>query len=259
MPTKIEWVKNADGTKGETWNPISGCSPISAGCKNCYARRMSKRLAGRFGYPPAPHNFDVTFHPGKLNRPLHWKKPRRIFVCSMSDLFHPLVDSRDRHKVFCVMEMCRRHTFQILTKRPEIMAQFIRLYAKFNLWPLSNVWLGITGEDQEQLDKRVPVLLQIPAAVRFVSIEPMLGNIFLHHAWLYDYVYDRRIGTFLDWIIAGAETGPGKRPMKLDWARSVRDQCQQAGVPFFFKRDGEGRHTLDGRLWEEMPDALRAS
>lgn len=253
MATKIPWTD-------ETWNPITGCTPTSPGCKNCYAKRMSRRLAGRHGYPEAPNHFNVTWHPDKLDRPLHWKRPRRIFVCSMSDLFHPLVGSRDRHKIFCVMEMCRQHAFQLLTKRPEIMAQFIRLYAKFNLWPLENVWIGVTAENQHMANERIPILLRIPAARRFVSLEPLLSEIDLGFGpreschwcngagewntaqsgageWVECECTTRN--KWLSWVICGAETGPGARPMDLDWARSIRDQCQAADVPFFFKSRGE--------------------
>lgn len=168
--TKIEWVINQDGTKGKTWNPVSGCTPISPGCAHCYAKRMAQRLAGRCGYPEAPHEFDVTLHPEKVGDPLRWKKPTRVFVCSMSDLFHHDVPFEFIKDVSRVMRACPQHTFQVLTKRPERMAEFAAAIGI--AWP--NVWLGVTAEDQEQADQRIPVLLQIPAAVRFVSIEPLL-------------------------------------------------------------------------------------
>lgn len=252
MPTKIPWTD-------ETWNPVSGCSPISAGCKNCYANRMSKRLAGRFGYPPAPRNFDVTFHPDKLDQPLHWKKPRRIFPCSMGDLFHEDVPDEWIDRVFDVIQSAWWHTFQILTKRPERALEWC---CQSGRMPLPNVWLGVTAENQEQANKRILILLQIPAAVRFVSVEPMLSEVNLtnqpwwDHRPEYDYwkaVYPWARKT-LDWVIVGAETGPGKRPMNLDWARSVRDQCVRAGIPFFFKKDSEGWQTLDSCIWDQFPE-----
>lgn len=326
MPTRIEWTD-------ETWNVISGCTPISAGCANCYAKRMSKRLAGRFGYPengyhcPAcsldyhllggehcpqcgktateTSSFDVTFHADKLDQPLRWKKPRRVFVCSMGDLFHEDVSDEWIDQVFAVIGMTQRHTYQILTKRPERMLTYFTTHGRFRRvynacremslagffdcdvktrvqniliedardkwWDkiFGNVHLGVTAENQEQADKRVQILLRIPAAVHFVSIEPMLGPIIvqggnvpkspdgpwpdepLHsRSYLRGVCGDRRI----DWVICGAETGPGKRQMDLNWARDIRDQCQAAGVPFFFKKDSDGRHTLDGRTWEQFPE-----
>ena len=263
MSTKIEWVKNPDGTKGETWNPITGCTPISAGCAHCYAKRMSKRLAGRFGYPAAPHNFDVTIHRDKMDLPYSWRKPRRIFVCSMGDLFHETVPGRWIEAVFDVIRHTPRHTYQILTKRPERAKKLSFLWCDDGK-PISNVHLGVTPEDQKQVDIRIPILLQIPASVRFASIEPMLGPVDIRKHLPYEIdsggfdpqgfpiSLGRRPG--LDWIIVGAETGPGKRPMDLRWARDVRDQCQAAGVPFFFKKDSDGRHTLDGRTWEQFPE-----
>jgi protein gp37 len=277
MPSKIEWTQ-------ETYNPITGCTPISPGCRNCYAKRMARRLAGRHGYPEAPHHFDVTFHPDRLDKPLHWKKPRTVFVCSMSDLFHKDVDDQWRLDIFSIIYDCPGHTFQILTKRISEMKEFIS-YMEYHVLGESfpdafpNVWLGVTAENQEQADKRIPVLLQIPAAVRFVSIEPCLGDVD-PSKWLpcrrcsnngiigysSDTVedcpdcnaasyYQSLEGGFIDWIIVGAETGPGARPMDLDWARSVRDVCADADVAFFFKKDSDGNRELDGRLWGEMPNA----
>lgn len=257
MSTKIEWCDR-------TWNPVTGCTKISEGCKNCYAELMSKRLAGRYGYPEAPHNFDVTWHPDKLEQPLHWRKPRRIFVCSMSDLFHVAVRPHWLQDIFAVIAECPQHTFQILTKRPGKMRTWLEWYGDVP----DNVWLGVTAENQKQWAIRVGILRGIPAVVRFVSIEPMLSGIDMHmisasgyktlSRWYGPNGFDetgsqpekRRT---ISQIIVGAETGPGARPMDLDWARSVRDQCQVAGVPFFFKRDSDGNRELDGRLWEEFP------
>lgn len=234
MSTKIEWCQ-------ETWNPITGCSKISEGCKNCYAERMSKRLAGRYGYPK--HNpFAVTFHPDRLDQPLKWKKPKRIFVCSMGDLFHEKVSEYDILAIWQRMgefhdlngqiapvEKRPGHTYLVLTKRPERALDFLsRRYPKG--FERSNVWIGVTCENQQAADERIPILLQIPAAVRFVSCEPLLGEI--------DFSHLPESGAELDWVITGGESGPGARPMHPDWARSIRGQCQAAGVPFFFKQWG---------------------
>jgi protein gp37 len=282
MPTKIEWCN-------ETWGPLTGCSKISPGCQNCYAERMAKRLAGRYGYSK-DDPFGVTFHHDKLSQPLKWKKPRRIFVCSMGDLFHEDVPFDFIAAIFGVMAFCQCHTFIVLTKRPDRMARFFKDFhygdyqRNYNWWkneaasllnrhspktvfgirlrpepkelPLPNVWLGVTAENQEQADKRIPVLLQIPAAVHFVSIEPMLSEIdisrwTINHGYSNSELKEMQLsgaipfggyvhgGTDLDWVILGGETGPGARPMHPDWARSIRDQCHSAGTPFFFKQWGE--------------------
>ena len=268
--TKIEWATT-------TWNPVTGCDKVSPGCKNCYAERMAKRLAGRFGYP-ADDPFRVALHPDRLEEPLHWRKPRRVFVCSMGDLFHEDVPGWDfSYDVLSMAKRCQRHTFLFLTKRPQRMKEVVDSWYLFNHehmpWP--NLWFGVTAEDQKRADERVPILLQIPAAVRFVSVEPMLGPITLEkhdisepdaeppedgcwEDWLRGTagrVWGMTGFQKLDWVICGAETGPGKRSMKLDWARSLRDQAQSADVPFFFKRDSIKGRLLDGRLWEEYPDA----
>jgi len=232
-----------------SYNPVTGCTPVSAGCDHCYA----KRLAGRF---PQIHGqeFDehlperdfvcdipfgkIQFHHDRLDIPLHWRKPKRIFVSSMGDLFHPDVSPKFVHDVFDVILRCPQHTFIILTKRPEnILAKLPPDYGTVCGGILPNLWLGVTAENQEMLDLRWSIASKIPAVVLFVSGEPLLGNIdFLKH--------DRKP----DWFIVGPETGPGARPMNLDWARSLRDQCVAADVPFFYKR-GE----LDGRLWHQFP------
>ena len=257
MPTRIEWTD-------ETWNPITGCTPISAGCAHCYAQRMSLRLAGRCGYPKAPHSFDVTFHEDKLRQPLKWKKPRRIFVCSMGDLFHIDVRPQWLEDIFAVIKKCPQHTFQILTKRPGKMKTWFEWYGSIP----ENVQLGTTPENQAMADLRIPILLQIPAAVHFVSIEPMLGPVDIRPYLPYEIDsggfdpqgFPISLGTRLglNWVIVGAETGPGARHMDLNWARSVRDQCQAAGVAYFFKKDSQGRHTLDGRVWEQFPEVSDA-
>ncbi len=266
MPSKIEWTD-------ETWNPVTGCTKISAGCKNCYAERMSKRLAGRFGYPEG-EPFEVSFHADKLEQPLRWKKPRRIFVCSMGDLFHNSVPDVWIFAMFKTMAQCQHHTFQILTKRPARMADLLELWIKIGVtWvegitriPLPNVHIGVTCENQAAADERIPLLLQTPAAKRFVSIEPMLGPISLNLATDCDKQCNEHqeaycpgtvgkcIGQMdLDQVIVGAETGPGKRFMDNEWAMRIRNQCQAAEVPFFFKKDSDGEHTLSGKTWEEAP------
>ena len=275
-PTRIEWVTNPDGTKGETWNPVSGCTKVSAGCKNCYAERMAKRLAGRCGYPEAPHQFDVTLHPDRLEQPLHWRKPRTVFVCSMSDLFHEDVPFDYVDEIFGIMAEAPQHGFQLLTKRPERAISYI---SDANLsatnvethlvWPLPNVWLGVTAENQATADERIPLLLETPAAVRFVSCEPLLGPVrFDYEDWdrtaeymepktyLRSYTIDNgaRRMPGIDWVIVGAETGPGARPMHPDWARDIRDQCQEAGVPFFFKKMSGRQPIPDDLQIREMPE-----
>lgn len=241
MSTKIEWTE-------DTWNPVSGCTKISAGCKHCYAERMAIRLAGRAGYPAKPNQFKVTLHPERLEIPLHWRQPRRIFVNSMSDLFHEDVPISFIDDILSVIAACPQHTFQVLTKRPENMME--KLYKNTLETPfrelgggdyLPNVWIGVSVEDQKTADERIPWLLKTPAAVRFVSYEPALGLVDFIGPWPKT-IHDRDwlLGDpGLDWIIAGGESGPGARPAHPDWFRSVRDQCQEAGVPFFFKQWGE--------------------
>jgi len=277
MTTKIEWVRNPDGTKGETWNPITGCTKVSPGCKNCYAERMAKRLAGRYGYPEQPHQFDVTPHYDKMDLPLRWKKPRMVFVCSMGDLFHKDIPMRFISQVFELMSQARQHTFQVLTKRPERALEFYLWAKKIDGWAFGypNVWLGTSVENQAAADERIPLLLQTPAAVRFVSCEPLLGyvepcNILKDGLKINSLTGET--GTRegwpgkdtgrLNWIICGGESGPGARPMHPDWARGLRDQCQQAGVPFFFKQWGrwidyhnapaETRIAIDRGAYQEM-------
>ncbi len=248
---KIEWTD-------ATWNPVTGCTPISPGCANCYAKRMSKRLAGRGGYP-ADDPFRVTLHMDKQDEPLKWKKPRRVFVCSMGDLFHKDVPTKFIIDCLSIMAEGYQHTFMLLTKRPKRMMEILShstvacdtwlqtsrgVNAEPAPWPLPNVWIGVTAENQEQANKRIPILLQTPAVVRFVSVEPMLGPVSFRWA-LWEPMKPNSINNQydglrrLDWIICGGETGPGARPMHPDWVRSLRDQCQEAGVPFFFKQWGE--------------------
>lgn len=248
MPSKIEWTD-------ETWNPITGCSPISEGCAHCYAKRMATRLRGRHGYDK-DEPFKVTVHKDKIMQPYHWKKPRRIFVCSMGDLFHEDVSARFIDDVYFGMRGNTRHTFMLLTKRPEHMRHYVETW--FMHGEFSNIWLGVTAENQKCADERIPILLDIPAAVRFVSVEPMLRRVDLR--WYLrprKYQIDQPKIPALNWVICGAETGPGKRPMNLGWARDLRDQCIREDVPFFFKKDSGGNHELDGKIWEEFPDATK--
>jgi len=234
MPTKIEWTQ-------ETWNPITGCSKISEGCANCYAERMAKRLAGRFGYPDQPHHFDVTIHEDKFDQPLKWKKPRMIFVCSMGDLFHDDVPEEQIMRVFDVMCDAPQHTYQILTKRPQRMKWIVKQFTDY-IWKglPENIWLGVTAENQKAADERIPWLLKTPAAVRFVSIEPMLGPISFRWAKWQPIEYHNHLDglRMLDWIICGGETGPGARRMNYTWAINLYGQCMAADVPFFFKKVG---------------------
>lgn len=254
--TKIQWAD-------KVWNPITGCTPVSAGCERCYASRMSKRLRGRYGYP-ADDPFRVTHHPDRIKEPLKIKKPKRIFVCSMGDLFHKDVSYGFIDKVWGIMSVAPRHTFLILTKRPELMLKTIsRLKERHcardsSRWPLPNVHLGVSVENQATADERIPLLLQTPAAKRFVSIEPMLGAVDLTKViaedadvtWQLDVLTGEAVvlnsmyiehcqGPKLDQVILGGESGPGARPMHPDWPRKVRDQCEAARVPFFFKQWGE--------------------
>ena len=336
MPTKIAWTD-------ESWNPVTGCTKVSTGCAHCYIERTPPmRMAGQW-FTPLPTGgagIPVILHPDRLEMPLHWRKPRRVFVCSMGDLFHEDIPTEFIDSVFAVMALAGQHTFQVLTKRPERMRSYllqadrepkhgagtrlsIALQAldisvealntnpKSELgdeleigdggmvdWPLPNVWLGVSVENQKAADERVPILLETPAAVRFVSAEPLLGplnlwrplNIYEHDGppcctektgW-----HSKDVRSQLDWVIVGGESGgpPERRLVErlvlrdvrvagepvndiagwipkrhaLEWVRDIREQCQEAGVPFWFKGWGgstpnSGGHLLDGREWQEMP------
>lgn len=228
----IEWTNS-------TWNPITGCTKVSQGCKNCYAERMAKRLKA-MGNPRYVNGFNVTLHEDLLDLPLRWKTPRLIFVNSMSDLFHPDVPIRFIERVFQTMNEAQHHTFQVLTKRPDRALEI----AKVLKWS-KNIWMGTSVESQEVIE-RVRILQRIPAAVRFLSLEPLLGPL------------TRIPLKGIDWVIVGGESGPGARPMEANWVRNIRDQCLRKGVRFFFKQWGgtnkrlSGR-TLDGRTWDDMP------
>jgi protein gp37 len=245
MTTKIRWtqIRLADGTvrAGQTWNPVTGCSRVSAGCKHCYAEQLSLR----FGWSKKPWtarnaSVNVQLHPERLRKPYTWKTPSRVFVNSMSDLFHPLVPDDFITQIFAVMSDLPQHTFQILTKRPERAA----LWA--GPWP-ANIWMGTSVEDHRAAH-RIHTLRRCGAAVRFLSIEPLLGP--LGPIDLTD----------IDWVIVGGESGRNYRPMNHDWARAVRDACVEANVAFFFKQDSgprtEMRPWLDGMIWEQYPGDL---
>lgn len=229
MPTKIEWCE-------ETWNPVTGCSPVSAGCDNCYARRMATRLRGRYDYPQ-DNPFKVTLHPDRLNQPLKWRKPRMIFVCSMGDLFHRRVSERFIVDVWAVMLRCPQHVFIILTKRLERMVKLVGASKQ-------NIWLGVSVEDQKTADERIPELLKLRAAVRWISVEPMLGPVDMSKWLCKDMTGVSVTGEKVSfrcgirWVVCGGETGPGARSMHPDWPRKVRDQCVEAGVPYFHKQNG---------------------
>jgi len=225
--TKIEW---ADAT----WSPVTGCTPISEGCQHCYAKRMAKRLAGRFGYP-LHGGFEVSIHEDRLGVPARWKKPRRIFCVSMGDLFHDDAPHWFILKVIYEMRRVPRHTYMILTKRPERMRAFFEQYYPDGK-PLPNLWLGVTAENQARADERIPILLQIPAEKRFVSIEPMLGRMGLGRH--FPHIHGKRDDQF--WVIIGQETGPGARSAKAEWFNSIIGQCRDAGVPVFVKKAPEG-------------------
>jgi protein gp37 len=313
--TKIEWT-HRKGTKGETWNPIRArnkatggighfCTKVSAGCQNCYAADFQKRFKNTVRYAAQDADkVELFLDETVLMQPLRWKKPRTIFVCSMTDLFYEGHQDQWLDKVFSVMTMCPQHTFIVLTKRPERMREYISLdtsqeniheilsyeaavkwgcheevealggkyfsgqYGEFGMcelppgyedvefdWPLKNVWLGTSVEDQATTDERIPALLDTPATVRFLSIEPLLGPVsfegrFVDHP---DPAYHVNWIEQLDWIIVGGESGHNARPMHPDWARLLRDQCKAAGVPFFFKQWGAWtRNRVEGSYDSRM-------
>jgi len=327
--TSIEWTD-------DVWNPVRGCTKVSAGCKNCYAETFAERWRGVAGHP-YEQGFDLRLVPRKLTEPLMWRKPRRVFVNSMSDLFHESIPNEYIAAVFGVMAVTPRHTYQVLTKRSRRMREWfewladspamkigdacinedvvgsesLTVYEDFDCfahnvvertWPIPNVWLGVSVENQQAADERIPDLLATPAAVRWISAEPLLGPVSLESSlggtlWIggqrgcngthrgpggedLHHHHDDRCKRGLDWVVAGGESGPGARPMHPAWARSIRDQCVSAGVPFFFKQWGnnapnwytnaagskvEGSEwmerrskklagrELDGRTWDEYP------
>lgn len=286
--TGIEWTD-------DVWNPTTGCDRVSPGCDNCYALTMAKRLKGmgsdkyqRDGDPrTSGPGFGVTEHKDELDKPVKWRKPRRVFVNSMSDLFHDQISDDFIVEVFARMWWAPQHTFQVLTKRhgrmrslvPRIEADLRQREADLVLvdcptpltWPLPNVWLGVSVENQRWANIRVPALLGTPAAVRWLSCEPLLGPVDLRDCAGVDALEQDWIGgpgggmgaphPFVDWVVVGGESGPRSRPMVSDWARSLRDQCTRAEVPFFFKQWGSWGPSpeaikdrlLDGVAWNEYP------
>lgn len=239
--SRIEWTE-------ASWNPVTGCTKVSAGCKHCYAQREWPRLAANPKTVYFGRNFtDVACHPDRLGEPLHWKKPRRIFVNSMSDLFHEAVPEYFILAVFVTMAAARQHTFQVLTKRAHRMHDLLTRWRNAGLVlregcgvDLNNVWLGVSVEDQATADERIPVLLDTPAAVRWISAEPLLEPISFEG--LFADPANPIDGTNalerLDWVVTGGESGARARPMHPAWARSLRDQCEVAGVPFLLKQWG---------------------
>ena len=237
LNSAIEWTES-------TWNPVTGCTKVSLGCRYCYAERLAKRLRA-MGNANYANGFRVTLHEHMLEVPLKWRTPRMVFVNSMSDLFHEKVPVSFLKRVFDVMHRASHHVFQVLTKRSE---RLTRLAPELD-WP-ENVWMGVTVEHADYLD-RVEHLRATPARIKFLSLEPLLGP--MPHVDL----------AGIDWVIVGGESGPGARPMRAEWATEIRDRCASAGVPFFFKQWG-GRNkkkagrVLDGRTWDEMPEGVQA-
>lgn len=229
----IEWTES-------TWNPVTGCSKVSPGCKHCYAERMALRLLA-MGQPNYAGGFAVTLHEDVVERPLSWRKPQTIFVNSMSDLFHDRVPLDFIARVFDVMRRATWHRFQVLTKRHERLVSI----AQELPWP-SNVWMGVSVESSPYRT-RIDALRAVPAAVRFLSLEPLLGPL------------PELDLSGIHWVIVGGESGPGARPMQRGWALDIRDQCLAAEVPFFFKQWGgvqkkRAGRLLEGRTWDEMPN-----
>lgn len=276
--TKIEWAT-------DSWNPIRArnratgnvgwhCEHATTGCENCYAEQMNKRLGTGLPFKPG-HRKDIELFLDEkmLLAPLRWRKPRMIFVCSMTDLFASFMSDEWIDRVFAVMALCPHHTFQVLTKRAARMRDYVAARAApvrrlpiagamnmmgagaaqpigHRMWPLPNVWLGVSAERQQEADERIPHLLNTPAAVRFVSCEPLLGPINLSLGEWVGWAlgrFDDPPTPRVDWVIVGGESGPGARPMHPSWARSLRDQCSGAGVAFFFKQHGEFAEALDHR------------
>ncbi len=231
--TRIKW-------KHETWNPVTGCSPVSEGCEHCYARGIALKLRD-MGVEKYRDGFIVAVHEDALGEPIRWRKPRLVFMTSMGDLFHPSVPDDFIQRVFDVMDRCDRHVFQLLTKRPGRMAELSRRIS----WP-SNVWAGTTVENNKVYN-RLESLRSVDAVVRFISFEPLISD-----------VSDVDLAG-IHWAAVGGESGPDARPMKIEWARALRDKCIVEGISFYFKQWGGAHHssggrTLDGKIWDEMPE-----
>lgn len=235
----IEWTD-------ATWNPVTGCTKITAGCDNCYAERFAERFRGTLGHP-FEHGFDLQLRPERLEQPLAWRRARMIFVNSMSDLFHKEVPFSFIDQVFDTMEAADWHTYQVLTKRSSRMRDYLRGRYEENLAP-THIWCGVSIEDASSAT-RVKHLAEAPASIRFLSIEPLLGPV-------------GELGLDgISWVIVGGESGPKARPLQVEWVRSVRDACLEQDVAFFFKQWGgfrpkSGGRKLDGREWSEFPQAM---
>jgi protein gp37 len=236
--TAIEWTD-------ATWNPVTGCTKVSAGCDHCYAERFSERFRGTPGHP-FERGFDLTLRPERLEQPLRWRAPRMIFVNSMSDLFHKEIGRDFVARVFDTMEQANWHVFQVLTKRSSLMRDFLRQRYGSDARGPRHIWCGVSVEDGSR-KSRIRHLQEAPAGLRFISIEPLIGP----------------MGSLdldqIDWVIVGGESGPQARPMKPEWVREIRDQCVDRGVAFFFKQWGgirpkSGGRELDHREWNDFPD-----
>lgn len=300
--TKIEWTD-------ATWNVVNGCSVVSPGCKHCYAMKQAHRFPVRQGLTQKTAGGmvwtgEIRFNEALLDQPLRWKRPRKIFVCAHGDLFHEKVPIEWIAKVFNVMAEAPQHIFQVLTKRPDRLRQIMNGPKHHGLWShklwhrsvLPNVWLGTSVEDQQRANERIPLLLDTPAAVRWLSMEPLLGPIDLIHVedstvfpgtsvsaltgwggWDYPRPGPQSGLPSIDWVVLGGESGPGARPMHPDWARSIRNQCREAQVPFLFKQWGEwvpsgeasvdvGRHSMeelrfypDRNVWDGTMSAAQVA
>jgi protein gp37 len=235
--SKIEWTD-------ATWNPVRGCSKLSPGCKHCYAETFAERFRGVSGHP-FEQGFDLRLVPTKLLEPLRWRTPRTIFVNSMSDLFHDEVPDRYIEDVFRVMELANWHTFQVLTKRSERLRDLLQgKLARFG--KCGHIWWGVSVEDRQYGVPRIDQLRQAPASIRFLSVEPLLEDLGILDL------------EGIHWVIVGGESGRGARPIEVEWVTSIRDQCRQASVPFFFKQWGGVIKSRTGRLleqrtWDQMP------
>ncbi len=233
----IEWTD-------ATWNPVTGCIKVSPGCAYCYAESITLRF--KRGGPYLPGKATIKTHYDRLDTPGKWKTPRRIFVNSMSDLFHEEVPFEFVNEVFRRMNQYDHHIYQVLTKRPKRMLEYY-IWSEINCWP-DHIWVGVSVENQYWAEKRIPLLAQLPAKIKFLSVEPLLKEVDLK-------LHLKKV----QWVIVGGESGHKARPMKSEWATRVRDDCLAYGVPFFFKQWG-GRHSksggrvLEGQTWDDMPD-----
>jgi len=249
--TRIPYVLNDDGTPGEAWNPITGCTPVDEGCRNCWAQKYLER----FGQLK-----EIYLHKERITQPLGWKKSRTVAVCFMGDLFHEDIKFNDRMFLCQILEMIEKtpqHRYLLLTKRIERMKEFINFCFQ-ETSKTDNIWLGVTVTNQKTADERIPILLSIPAVHHWVSYEPALDFVdfspFLYYS---DNIENRTQKISL--IVMGAESGHGARPMNIEWARSVRDQCIEVAIPFYYKQgdgdDGQWTHmpVLDGKIWNQIP------